>query len=312
MLDEFLWSQKYRPKTVEECILPESIKKNFQEYVDEGEVPSLLINGSQGIGKTTVALAMLNELNIDYILINGSMSGNIDTLRKEIKNFASTVSFSGGRKMVIIDEADGLNANSFQPALRGFMEEYSKNCGFILTSNFKNRIIEPIHSRCAVIDIAIKKADYPALASQFCKRVVHILKSENIEYDKAVVVELVKKHFPDNRRVINELQRYSASGKIDSGILTDLQEVSIKELVSLLKEKNFTEVRKWAAENIDSDPSVIYRKIYDQASLYLTKDTIPPVVLILGKYQYQHGFCADAEINLVCCLTEIMIEASWL
>jgi DNA polymerase III delta prime subunit len=254
---------------------------------------------------------MLEELGCDYIIINGSMNGNIDTLRNEIKNFASAVSLSGGRKYVILDEADYLNANSTQPALRNFMEEYSKNCGFILTCNFKNRIIDPLHSRCTVIDFKIKKSELPTLATQMMKRLVGILGKENIEYDKAVVAEVLKKHFPDWRRVINELQRYSATGKIDSGILVNLQEVSLKELMSLLKERDFTNMRKWVGENIDNDAEVIYRKIFDQANQYITKETIPLVILLIGKYQYQHAFAADAEINLVCCLTEIMMEAAW-
>ena len=254
---------------------------------------------------------MLEELECDYIIINGSMNGNIDTLRNEIKNFASAVSLAGGRKYVILDEADYLNGNSTQPALRNFMEEFSKNCGFILTCNYKNRIIEPLHSRCSVIDFKITKKELPPLAQQFMRRVCNILTTEGIEFDKAVVAEVLKKHFPDWRRVLNELQRYSATGKIDSGILVNLQEVTLKTLMTFLKERDYTNMRKWVAENIDNDANAMYRMIFDQANQYITKDTIPAVVLIVGKYQYQHAFAADAEINLVCCLTEIMMEADW-
>lgn len=311
MLDEFLWVEKYRPKKIEDTILPVELKTTFQQFVNQENIPNLLLNGPAGCGKTTVARAMLEELGCDYIVINGSMNGNIDTLRNEIKNFASAVSLSGGRKYVILDEADYLNANSTQPALRNFMEEYSKNCGFILTCNFKNRIIDPLHSRCTVIDFKIKKSELPTLATQMMKRLIGILGNENIEYDKAVVAEVLKKHFPDWRRVINELQRYSATGKIDSGILVNLQEVSLKELMSMLKERDFTNMRKWVGENVDNDADVIYRKIFDQANQYLTTSSVPMVILIIGKYQYQHAFAADSEINLVCCLTEIMMEAEW-
>ena len=312
MLEEFLWVEKYRPKTIADTILPDALKETFQQFVNQENIPNLLLSGPAGCGKTTVARAMLEELQCDYIIINGSMNGNIDTLRNEIKNFASAVSLSGGRKYVILDEADYLNANSTQPALRNFMEEFSKNCGFILTCNFKNRIIEPLQSRCSVIDFKIKKSELPALATQMMKRLNSILNSENIEYDKAVVAEVLKKHFPDWRRVINELQRYSATGKIDSGMLVNLQEVSLKDLMKMLKERDFTNMRKWVGENIDNDADVIYRKIFDQANQYMTKATVPLVVLLIGKYQYQHAFAADAEINLVCCLTEIMMEAEWL
>jgi len=312
MLEDFLWVERYRPKTVEDTILPPELKATFQQFVEQKNIPNLILSGSAGVGKTTIARAMLEELGCDYIVINGSMNGNIDTLRNEIKNFASSVSLSGGRKYVILDEADYLNSNSTQPALRNFMEEFSKNCGFILTCNFKNRIIEPLHSRCSVIDFKITKKEIPALAKDFMKRACTILLKENIEFDKTVVAELIKKFFPDNRRILNELQRYSATGRIDSGILVNLQELSLKNLVEFLKNKDFSNMRKWVAENLDNDADVIFRKIYDQASQYLTKQSIPAVVLIIGKYQYQHGFCADPEINLVCCLTELMIEGEWL
>jgi len=311
MLEEFLWVEKYRPKTIADTILTPELKETFQQFVDQKNIPNLLLSGPAGIGKTTVARAMLEELGCDYIVINGSMNGNIDTLRNEIRNFASSVSLAGGRKYVILDEADYLNANSTQPALRNFMEEFSKNCGFILTCNFKNRIIEPLHSRCSVVDFKIRKAELPELAKSFMLRVCNILQTEKVEFDKAVVAELIKRHFPDWRRVINELQRYSATGKIDTGILINIGEVSLKTLVDHLKNRDFTNMRKWVAENTDSDVSDIYRKFYDQASQHLQKDSVPLVILIIGKYQYQHAFVADAEINLVCCLTEIMMEAAW-
>jgi DNA polymerase III delta prime subunit len=312
MLEEFLWVERYRPQTIADTILPESLKSTFQEFVNQKNIPNLILNGPAGCGKTTVARAMLEELDCDYIIINGSMNGNIDTLRNEIKNFASAVSLSGGRKYVILDEADYLNANSTQPALRNFMEEFSKNCGFILTCNFKNRIIEPLQSRCSVIDFKISKKDLPELAAQFMKRVCTILTTENIEFDKPSVAEVLKKHFPDWRRVLNELQRYSATGKIDSGILVNMQEISLKSLIDFLKSKDYTNMRKWVGENIDNDADVIYRKIFDQANQYIAKSSVPLIVLLIGKYQYQHAFAADSEINLVCCLTEIMMEAEWL
>lgn len=311
MLEEFQWVNKYRPKTVADTILPESMKKTFQTFVDNKNVPNLLLTGPAGIGKTTIAMAMLEELGCDYIVINGSMNGNIDTLRNEIRSFASSVSIMGnGRKYVILDEADYLNANSTQPALRNFMEEFSKNCGFILTCNFKSRIIGPLHSRCSVIDFKIKGSDLPVLASQILKRVCYILDTENVEYEKAVVAEVIKKFHPDWRRVINELQTYSATGKIDSGILVDLQAVSVKGLMKMLKNKEFANMRKWVAENVDVG-SGIFRVIYDQAANFLTPSSVPAIILILGKYQYQHAFVADPEINLACCLTEIMVDGEW-
>lgn len=312
MLEEFLWVEAYRPKTVQDTILPEALKATFQEFVNQGNIPNLLLSGSAGCGKTTIARAMLEELGCDYIVINGSMNGNIDTLRNDIKSFASSVSLSGGRKYVILDEADYLNANSTQPALRNFMEEFSKNCGFILTCNFKNRIIEPLQSRCSVIDFKISKKEMPVLAMQFMKRVAGILDKQGIEYDKAVVAEVIKKHFPDWRRVLNELQRYSATGRIDSGMLSNLQEASFKSLIGFLKERDFTSMRKWVGENIDSDSVAIFRTLYDTASEYMDKNSVPQLVLILAKYQYQAAFVADHEINLVSCLTEIMIECKFL
>ena len=312
MNEEYLWVEKFRPKTVQETILPEALKATFQEFVNQGNIPNLLLSGSAGCGKTTIARAMLEELGCDYIVINGSMNGNIDTLRNDIKSFASSISLTGGRKYVILDEADYLNANSTQPALRNFMEEFSKNCGFILTCNFKNRIIEPLQSRCSVIDFKISKKEMPALAMQFMKRVAGILDKQGIEYDKAVVAEVIKKHFPDWRRVLNELQRYSATGRIDSGMLANLQEASFKSLINHLKDRDFTSMRKWVAENIDTDSVAIFRTLYDTASETMEKNSVPQLVLILAKYQYQAAFVADHEINLVSCLTEIMIECKFL
>jgi len=309
--EDFLWVEKYRPKKVEEVVLPSTLKSTFQTFVDQGNIPNLILSGSAGVGKTTVARAMLEELGCDYIVINGSMNGNIDTLRNEILNFASSVSFSGGRKYVILDEADYLNANSTQPALRNFMEEFSRNCGFILTCNFKNRIIEPLHSRCSVVDFKITKSDTAKLATQFFKRVTGILDSEGVKHEPKVVAEVINKHFPDWRRILNELQRYSATGAIDTGILTNLQEVSLSELVGLMKAKNFTAIRKWVGANLDNDQNQIFRTIYDSSESFMTPQGVAQLVLILGKYQYQAAFVADHEINLMACLTEIMMECEF-
>ena len=309
--DEFLWVESYRPKKIEDCILPEELKTTFQRFVDDGQIPNLLLSGPPGVGKTTVAKAMLNEIDADFIIINGSLERNIDTLRDTIQQYASSVSFGGGRKFVIIDEADGLNPNSTMPALRNFIELFSKNCGFILTCNFPNKIIEPLRSRCSVVEFKIGKKELPALAGQFMKRSTFILENEGIEYEKAVVAEVIKKHYPDWRRIINEFQRYSGTGKIDSGILANFQEVSLKELMGFLKDKDYTKTRKWAAENVDSDTAALYRSLYDSASEYVEKSSIPPLVLIVAKYMYQESFCADAEVNLMACLTELMIECSF-
>jgi DNA polymerase III delta prime subunit len=309
--DDFLWVEKYRPSTVSETILPSDLKSTFQKFVDQNNIPNLILDGSQGVGKTTIAKAMLEELGCDYIIINGSLNGNIDTLRNEIMNFASSISLMGGRKYVILDEADYLNANSTQPALRNFMEEFSKNCGFILTCNFLNRLIKPLHSRCSVIHFKIAKKDMPKLASQFFERTKTILEAESVEYDPKVVAEVITKHFPDWRRVLNELQRYSAAGKIDSGILANLQEVSLKELVNHMKEKNFTEVRKWIGQNSDNDQVSIYRNFYDNASMYFKTHSIPQLILVLGKYQYQAAFSADPEINLASAMVEVMCECEF-
>ena len=309
--DELIWGQKYRPRTVNETILPEDLKSTFKEFVQQKSVPNLLLCGRAGTGKTTVAKAMLEELDCDYIVINGSLNGNIDTLRNDIKTFASAVSLSGGRKYVILDEADYLNPNSTQPALRNFMEEYSKNCGFILTCNFKNRIIEPLHSRCSVIEFKIPKDEKQKLASQFLNKVCNILSNEDIEYDKRTVAEVIAKYFPDFRRTLNELQRYSATGRIDSGMLSNFKEESLKQVLGYLKEKNFTNVRKWVGENSDVDTNTFFRSIYDSANDYLKPSSIPQLVLILAEYQYKSAFVADPEINIMACLTEIMVEAEF-
>lgn len=311
MIEEFLWVEKYRPKTVEEAILPDSLKKTFQQFVDQKNIPNLILSGPAGVGKTTVAKAMLEQLECDYIVINGSMDRNIDTLRTTIQTFASSMSLIGGRKYVILDEADYLNSNSTQPALRNFMEEYSSNCGFILTCNFPNRIIPPLHSRCSLVDFKLTKKEFKDIAAQFYKRAIHILKAEGIPFDKVVVGEFIKKYYPDWRRILNELQRYSATGQIDAGILSSLQEVSIKQLITDMKEKNLTEVRKWAAENSGNDQSMIFRKLYDSSSEYFTPAGIAQMITIIGKYQYYAAFVADPEINLASCLTEIMIECDF-
>ena len=312
MRDEFLWVEKYRPKTIKTTILPRALQSTFQEFVNQDNVPNLILSGSAGIGKTTVAKAMLEEIGADYIVINGSDEGrSIDVLRVEIKNFASSVSFSGGRKYVIIDEADYLNANSVQPALRNFMEEYSRNCGFILTCNFLNRIIEPLHSRCSVIEFKLPKDEKQTLAAEIFKRANDILDKENIEYDKKVVAEVVKKFFPDNRRVLNELQRYSATGKIDTGILTNFNDVSMDELVTALKNKEFTIVRKWVAQNVTGSDDAIFRKIYDNMYEWVAPQSIPLVVVTLADYQYKSAFVMDHEINMMAMLTELMVECEW-
>ena len=311
MSKDFLWVEKYRPKTIDDTILSDQLKQTFQQFVDQHNVPNLLLTGGPGIGKTTVARAMCEQLNVDYIVINGSMNGNIDTLRTEIKDFASTISFTGSRKYVILDEADYLNPQSTQPALRNFMEEFSNNCGFILTCNFKNRIIEPLHSRCSVIEFKISNNDKPRLAQQLYKRVKTILNDERIEFDQKVVAELIKRHFPDFRRVLNELQRYSATGKIDSGILVN-HDSNVDELVEMLKGKKFVEMRKWIAQHSDVDTSELYRKLYDNATKYIKPQSIPQLVVTLADYQYKAAFVADHEINNVACMTELMMEIDWL
>lgn len=311
MVEQILWTEKYRPQKVEDCILPESIKQTFQEYVNKGEIPNLLLSGSAGVGKTTIAKALCNEIGCDYIVINGSDEGRrIDDIREKIKNYASSVSLSGGRKVVIIDEADYLNPESVQPFLRGFIEQFAVNCSFIFTCNYKNRIIEPIHSRCTVIDFRLN-GQKQKMAISFFKRVEKILEQEGITYDKDAVAAIVTKHFPDNRRILNELQRYSVSGNIDKGILANVSEISISNLIKSLKEKDFGSMRKWVVQNIDNDSTTIYRKIYDNLYDYVEPNSIPQAVLILARYQYQSAFCADQEINLVACLTEFMVELGY-
>ena len=309
--DDFLWSQLYRPKTIEQCILPTDLKNTFQQFVDKGTIPNMLLTGRAGVGKTTVARAMLEQLNCDYIIINGSMNGNIDTLRVDISQFASSVSLMGGRKYVILDEADYINPNSTQPALRNFMEEFSKNCGFILTCNFKNKIIEPLHSRCTVIDFKLPNNEKAKLASQFMKRIKNILDTEKVQYDDGAVAEVISKYFPDWRRVLNELQRYSATGKIDSGILANLGDESFKTLFGHLKAKSFSSMRKWVGENSDIESHVLFRKIYDNAIQYIKPASIPQLVLIIGDYQFKAVFVTDPEINTVACLTMLMTECEF-
>ena len=312
MLNEFLYVEKYRPKTVADTILPDALKETFQTFVDNKNVPNLLLTGTAGVGKTTIAKAMLEELGCDYIVINGSDEGRlIDTLRTKIKGFASSMSLAGGRKYVILDEAAYLNAETVQPALRNFMEEYSSNCGFILTCNFVNKIIAPLHSRCSVVEFKMAASDKPALAGQLFKRVSSILAKENVEYDKQVVAEVVKRHFPDNRRVLNELQRYAATGKIDAGILVNFADLNLKDLMTSMKAKEFTKVRKWVAQNVDGDTSQVFRKIYDTASEYVAPNSVPQVVVTLADYQYKAAFAADAEINMMAMLTEMMIDCEW-
>ena len=305
-MNEFLWVEKYRPQTIADVILPSHIKATFEDIVNGGELHNMLLTGTAGLGKTTVAKALCNELQLDYLLVNGSEEGNIDTLRNKIKQFASTVSLQGGYKVVILDEADYLNPQSTQPALRGFIEEFSGNCRFILTCNFKNRIIEPLHSRCSVIEFNIAKKDMPPLLSDFMKRVEYILDTEGVSYDKQVIADLIMKHMPDWRRVLNELQRYSTSGTIDTGILVSVSETSINDLMLHIKHKDFKRMRQWVADNMDTEPASIFRKIYDSMYEYIDPKSIPQLVLILADYQYKNAFVADHELNLVACLTEIM------
>lgn len=312
-MEEFVWSQKYRPERVSDCILPDRLKNIFQSYVDSKAIPTLMLTGGPGIGKTTVALAMCNELGYDNLFINASRERGIDTLRTKITNYATTVSLTGNLKAVILDEADRMTPEA-QDALRGIIEEVSSNCSFILTCNHKARIIDPIHSRCAVIDFSLKNDEKSKLAAELLKRIRFILESEGVEYEKDVLVELIKKFFPDYRRCINELQRYVAEGqgKIDSGLLSHVFSIEkINDLVKHLKAKSFINMRKWVVANSDVDPNTIYRAIYDSMYEYVDKSSIPPLVLILSKYQYQAAFVADQEINLVACLTEILVECTF-
>lgn len=304
-LDEFLWVEKYRPRKLEDCILPDHQKETFRQIVSKGEMPNMLLCGGAGMGKTTIARALCEELDCEYMIINGSEESGIDTLRTKIRNFASTVSFEGKKKVVILDEADYLNPNSTQPALRGFIEEFSANCRFIFTCNFKNKIIAPLHSRTTVIEFKLAKAEKQKMAAGFFKRVLDILAAENVRVDDAkVVAKLIEKHFPDYRRCLNELQRYSVAGVIDEGVLVNLADVNIKELTDALKEKDFRKMRSWVAHNIDNDPQTIFRKLYD--GLDEQVKTVPQLILLLADYQYKAAFVADHEINLVACLTEIM------
>lgn len=309
-MEHLLWVEKYRPARIEDCILPDAIKETFQEFVKRKEIPNLLLSGTAGVGKTTVAKALCNEVGCDYIIINGSDESGIDVLRNKIKNYASSVSLMGGRKVVIIDEADYLNPNSTQPALRGAIEEFASNCSFIFTCNFKNRIIDPIHSRCSVVDFKINGSK-AKMASAFFKRCEWILEQEGITYDKEVVAAVITKHFPDNRRVLNELQRYSVSGSIDRGMLSSVSDIQLADLLRALKDKDFASARKWVTNNLDNDPARIFRKLYDSLYESLKPQSVPQLVLILAKYQYQAAFVADAEINLIACLTEIMVDCEF-
>ena len=313
MRNDFIWTEKYRPKTIDDCILPENTKKTFKDFLSKGEVPNLLLSGPPGCGKTTVAKALCNELGVDVYVINGSDEGRfLDTVRNNAKNFASTLSLSSSakHKVVIIDEADNTTPD-VQLCLRAFTEEFVGNCRFIFTCNYKNKIIEPLHSRCAVVDFSINAKQKPEIANQFFKRLNFILDQERCEADKAVLAELIKKHFPDWRRVLNECQRYSVSGKIDSGILATFSDVKTNDLFKNLKEKNFPEVRKWVVDNLDNDPTLLLRRIYDGCYNSLNGPGVAAAVLIIAKYQYQSSFVADQEINLLACLTEIMVECEF-
>ena len=312
-MSDFIWVEKYRPQTIDDCILPETIKKTFNDFLNRGEIPNMLLSGPPGIGKTTVAKALCKQLGADYYVINGSDEGRfLDTVRNNAKNFASTVSLTSQskHKVIIIDEADNTTPD-VQLLLRASIEEFSKNCRFIFTCNYKNKIIEPLHSRCAVVEFSIQGKHKQKIAVKFFNRLVHILEQEKIEFDKKVLAELVNKYFPDWRRVLNECQRYAVSGKIDSGILAAFSDVSVNDLVKNLKTKNFSEVRKWVVDNLDNDPTVLLRRIYDSLYESLVSSTIPAAVLIIAKYQYQIAFVADQEINMLACLTEIMVECEF-
>ena len=308
--EQFLWVERYRPNTIDDCILPDAVKKQFKQFIRKGEVPNLMLAGSAGTGKTTIARALCNELGCDYIIINGSDEGRqIDTLRTKIRQFASAVSFEGKTKVVILDEADYMNRDSVQPALRGFIEQFAENCRFIFTCNYANRLIDPLHSRTTVIDFKLAPSDRPTLASKFLKRMEYILTNEGVEYNQRVLAELLNKHFPDYRRVINELQRYSVGGIIDEGILSNFQEVNAKALLDSLREKDWRKMRQWVVNNVDTDPQGIFRQIYD---IVLPEvKSIPQLVLLIGDYQYKAAFVADQEINLTACLTEIMANVEF-
>ena len=312
MSESLLWVEKYRPKTIDDCILPETIKTTLRDVVKQNKIPNMMFTGTSGIGKTTAARAICNETQADYLIINGSDEGRmIDTLRTKLTQFCSTISLSGSRKVVIIDEADYMNADSVQPAMRNFTERFADNCSFIFTCNYKNRIIEPIHSRCAVIDFSLKNGEKQVIAARFMKRVEGILSDESIDYDKEVIAKLVLKHFPDFRRVLNELQRYSTSGEINSGVLANIKEMNLRELIDSLREKNFSKMRQWVVANVDNDPATVYRKIYDELYNVVDKGSIPQAVLTIAEYQYKSAFVADQEINLVACLVELMAECEF-
>ena len=305
-METYLWVEKYRPARISDCVSPDELKSTFSEFVKDKHIPNLILSGGPGVGKTTVAKAMLEEIGATYMMINGSEESGIDVLRTKIKNFASTVSLEGGRKYLIIDEADYLNSQSTQPALRGFMEEFHKNCGFILTCNYKNRLIPPLHSRCSVIEFLLPNEQKPKLANNFFARVQEILTQEKVEFEPKPVAELMNKFFPDWRRVLNELQRYSVSGKIDAGVLVNLSESNINELMTSLKNKEFTKVREWIVQSLDNDAVRVYRSIYDSLYDHLDASTIPHAVVIIADYQYKAAFVADQEINLLACMTELM------
>ena len=310
--EEFLWVEKYRPSKVIDCVLPSDLEETFSEYVDKKSVPNLILTGGPGTGKTTAAKALCEETSTDYLMVNGSDEGrSIDTVRTTLTQFCSSVSMTGNRKAIIMDEADYMNPDSVQPALRGFIEKFGNNVSFLFTCNYRNRIIDPIHSRCAVLDFIIPNNEKPKIAERYLDRCEKILDGEGIVYDKKVLIELIMKYFPDFRRVLNELQRYSVSGEIDTGILSSINEVNLNELVSSLKGKKFSEVRKWANQNIDQDTTKIFRKFYDNLNGQLKPQSIPQAVLIIADYQYKSAFVADQEINLVACLTEIMVECEF-
>jgi DNA polymerase III delta prime subunit len=312
MREDFQWADKYRPHKVVDCVLPDRLKKPFQTFVDNKDIPHMILHGTSGVGKTTIALAMCDEIDCDHMLINGSKETGIDVLRTTIQSYASTVSLHDGRKVIIIDEADYMNPNSLQPALRGAIEEFSRNCSFIMTCNHKNRIIEALHSRCPPIDFTLMKSEKPQMASLFFNRITEILDKENVVWSKEAIVAIIMKYFPDFRRTINELQRYSAFGPLDQRILDQVSDVSLKELMEFLKDKDFTKVRKWVSSNSDNDPTRVFRRIYDGIATILKPQSIPQAILIIAKYQYQAAFAADQEINLLACLVELMVESEFL